>query len=136
MSQPSPLCTVNGLATGSGVDVTTPSTVTVTPADHTGITVWTLRALYTDDLLDAETVTAAITMDSATKIATFAAPAAGSCIILESCINSGVDSNDATEAAYRTTFKVHTLTAGGFRVFAQEETDWLSKLNALARAAT
>lgn len=123
----SPICTVKDgagspQATTSYVPVTPTNTVTIQLADTTGATSWSITCIGADETTDASAITSALVVNSSTKTATFTAPAAGKSLLFQSRINGGVDTNGATQAAYTTTFKVATLTGGGFAVGAVGET--------------
>lgn len=103
------------------MDVTASSTVTIALADPTGVTVWSLSCVYTDELNDAGDITNNITQNNVTKTATFTAPSAGSALIFESVVNGGVDVNGNSRADYRTRFKV-TVPLNNLRTIAVNET--------------
>lgn len=137
---PSPTCTVNATATTNGVNVTASTTVTIALADIGGVSQWSISCIGTDELLDAATVTAGLTINQTNKTATFTAPAAGSALIFQSKINNGQDINGRSEPTYTTTFGVYVLHGNGHRVAAVNETTegsaafgWTGKYNALAR---
>lgn len=141
---PSPICEVKDgagayQATTSGVDVTPTNTVTIRLADQAGVNTWSIACATTDDLSDAATVTASLTIDALNKTATFTAPSAGRAYRFQSRINGGVDVNGVAQSSYTTTFCVYTLTAGGLRVHAVDETTeggafgWGEDLNSLIR---
>lgn len=140
LSSPSPLCTVNAASTINGVNVTTASTVTIALVDTAGVKQWTISAINTDDLLSAATITAALTIDTVAKTATFTAPALGSALIFKSIINNGKDANGALDPTLTTTFGIYVLTTSGYRVAAFDETTegsssfgWITKINACIR---
>lgn len=122
---PSPLCTVQDgaaapvLAT-SAVDVTPGNTVTIALASAAGVDVWDITCITTDETNSAATVQASLTINSLAKTATFPAPAVGSALLFQSLINRGNDAN-GPNGTYKTTFKITTRTAGGFRVGALDE---------------
>lgn len=137
----SPTCTVDATATTNGVNVTPAATVTIALASHTGVTTWSISCVYTDETSVAATVTAALTIDSVLKTATFTAPAAGKTYIFRSQVNGGLDSSGAVDASLTTTFGVYTLAANGLRVVAANETTegsasfgWTVPVNNMIRA--
>lgn len=140
----SPLCEVKDgagayQATTNGVNVTPTNTVTIHLID-TSADVWSISCVYTDETSDAATVTAALTIDPVARTATFTAPAAGKTYIFQSKVNNGV-ANGRSVSSYTTTFGIYTLTAGGDRVLAANETmegdatfGWIAVLNGIIRA--
>lgn len=126
----SPLCQVKDGAgaygpTLNGVNVTPTHTITIKLADATGVKLWSVACIDTDDLSDADTITAGLTIDSSAKTASFTAPAAGSALIFQSKIGInalGFNANGAPDATFTTTFAIYTLAASGFRVAAVNET--------------
>lgn len=123
---PSPACEVKDgagsyQATTNGVNVTPTNTVTIHLID-TSADVWSIACVYTDDTSDAAAVTASLTIDSALRTATFTAPAAGKTYIFQSKVNNGVGVDGRVKSSYSTTFGVYTLTSGGSRVIAANET--------------
>lgn len=139
----SPLCEVKDgagayVSTTDGVDVTPGNTITIHLIDTSADT-WSISCVYTDDLSDAATVTSGLTINTVAKTATFTAPSAGRAYIFRSVVNNGV-ANGRNVSSYSTTFGVYTLTSGGFRVLASNETTegdatfgWISNYNALVR---
>lgn len=139
---PSPTCLVNSLQTIDGVNVTTPSTVTVTLDDPAGVNIWGLECISTDDSNSSDAITATISINSTTKVATFPAPAVASALIFRSRVNRGLDINSLPDPSLTTTFGVYTL-FNGLRVAAVNETiegdsqfGWASKFNAVIRNGT
>lgn len=141
---PSPTCTINGLTSVGGQDVTPATTVTIQLASLSGVDTWGITCIGTDELLVAATITASLTINSTTKTATFTAPVAGSALIFQSVVNGGVDVNGVEQSSYTTTFGLYTLaTTTGDRVAAVNETTegsasfgWLTKLNPILRDGT
>lgn len=139
---PSPICLVNNQSTTNGVDVVTPSTVTVSLENAAGVNIWQLYCISTDENNDAEAINATLQIDSLNKTATFDAPAAASALIFLSVVNSGLDINGSPQPSYSTTFGVYTL-FNDLRVSARNETTegdaefgWTSKFNAIIRNGT
>jgi hypothetical protein len=142
---PSPACQVKDgagayQATTNGVDVTPTNTVTINLVSSAGVSTWSIRCITTDDQSDAAAITAALVIDSVAKTATFTAPVAGRAYRFQSQINSGIDSNGVSQTSYTTTFCVYTLTAGGRRAHAVDETfesnatfGWVADINNLIR---
>jgi hypothetical protein len=141
---PSPLCEVKEGAgaygpTTNGVNVTPGSTVTVHLID-TSADSWSIECAYTDDTSVAATVTSALSVNSTLRTATFTAPAAGKTYIFRSRVNNGVGVDGRVKTSYTTTFGVYTLTAGGKRVIAANETSeggafgWTAPVNDLIRS--
>jgi hypothetical protein len=126
MANPSPTCEVKDgsgayQATTSGVDVTVGNTITIRLSSQTDVDSWLIECATTDDTSDADTVTAALSIDSTNKTATFTAPAAGKAYRFRSRVNGGIDRNGVVRASYETTFCVYTLVSGR-RVLAVDET--------------
>lgn len=128
------------VATTNGVDMTVAATIIIRLASTVDVTSWSITCVTTDDTSDAATVTAALTIDSAAKTATFTAPAAGKAYRFQSRVNGGVDVNGTAKPSFTTTFCLYTLTAGGRRVIAADETTegdstfgWIKWLNDLIR---
>lgn len=141
----SPACEVKDGAgayqsTTDGVDVTPANTITIHLVSSAGVNTWSISCITTDETSDAAAVTAALTIDSVAKTATFTAPAAGKAYRFQSQINSGIGVDGTTQASYTTTFCVYTLTGGGRRVHAVDETyesdsefGWIAGINDLVR---
>jgi hypothetical protein len=141
---PSPLCEVRDGAgayasTTGGVDVTPANTITIRLISQAGVDSWSITCATTDDLSDAETVTAALTVDSLNKTATFTAPVAGRAYRFQSVVNGGVDRNGVTQASYTTTFCIYTV-INSLRVHALDETTeagdfgWAEDINSMIRS--
>lgn len=134
ISNPSPLCLVNGSVTTNGVNVSAGATVTIALADSAGVAQWNISCLYTDELGSAATVNGTLSVNLVTKTATFTAPASlGSALIFQSKVNN----------SYTTTFKIAVLTASLLRVAAFNETTednasagWTGMFNSLVRNYT
>lgn len=127
-------------ATTNGVNVTPGNVVTINLISTADVQSWLCDCLYTDDLSDAPTVTASMTIDPVAKTATLVAPVAGRKYIFRSRINGGIGPDNLPTSTYTTTFAVCTLTAGGARVLAANETlesdpifGWIGPLNAQIR---
>ncbi len=136
---PSPICLVNSLPTIDGVDVVTPSTVSISLEDAAGVNIWELTCVYTDELNVAADITASIVLDNVAKTATVPAPALASALIFQSRVNSGTDINGSLRPEYTCTFGVY-VPFNGNRVAAQNETTegdsqfgWVTKFNAPIR---
>ncbi len=142
---PSPICQVKEGAgsyqsTTNGVDVSASASITIKLADITDVNSWSIQCVSTDDTLSASTITASLVVDSVLRTATFTAPASGKALIFRSVVNGGVDVNGRTQASYSTTFGIFTLTAGGRRVMAANQTiegnasyGWSTDFNDLVR---
>ncbi len=142
---PSPTCEISEdgdpyVATTNGVDVTAATEIIIRLTSGSGVTSWGISCIGTDETQVAATVTSGLDIDTTLKTATFTSPAAGTCLIFQSVVNGGVDNNGITQASYTTTFAIHTLTAGGDRVAAFNETTesnssvgWTEKVNAAIR---
>lgn len=141
----SPACTVKD---GAGSPQTTPpyatvtaaNTVTIALASTTGVNTWAITCTAADESTDPSSIT--LTVDSATKTATFTAPAAGKSLIFTSTINGATDINGTNRTDWTTTFKVAVPTATGYIVCAVGEKlehsatyGWVSPVNAAIRAA-
>ena len=121
----SPSCNVKdgaGAYVAPPLNVTPANTISIQLISVAGVGSWSISCVYTDDLASAATVTAALTIDNLNKVATFTAPVAGRTYIFQSKVNGGVDVNGAAQPSYTTTFGIYTLTAGGARVIAANET--------------
>lgn len=142
----SPACQVKDGAgaygpTTNGVNVTPTNTVTINLISAAGVTQWSISCIGTDDLSSAATVTAGLTIDSVAKTATFTAPAAGRAYIFQSKVNNGIGADGTADPSLTTTFGIYTLTAGGLRVHAVNETfeshstfGWMADINSLIRS--
>lgn len=126
-------------ATTNGVDVTPTNTITIHLVSSAGVSTWSISCITTDETSDADAVTAALTIDSVAKTATFTAPAAGKAYRFQSQINGGVGVDGTAQPSYTTTFCVYTLT-GGRRVHAVDETyesdaefGWIAAINDVVR---
>ncbi len=140
----SPLCQVKEGAgayasTTNGVNVTPSATITIHLID-TSADSWSISCASTDELSVAADVTAALTINTTLKTATFTAPAAGSVYRFRSVVNGGVDSQGVVRSSYSTTFCVYTLSSTGNRAIAADETTegnstfgWLTAVNAVVR---
>jgi len=148
ITNPSPLCTVDGSPTLDGRDVSPSATVTIALADAAGVTTWRVICINTDELNSASTITLEIaaSINPVTKTATFTAPAStsdGAALIFQSVVNNGFDINGTAQPSYTTTFGVYVLTANSLRVGAFAESTegdsqfgWVSKYNPIIRAFT
>lgn len=121
--------------------VTPTNTVTIQLADLTGVSTWSITCTGADETTDAAAITAALVINSTTKTATFTAGAAGKAYLFQSVVNGGNDVNGDEQSSYTTTFKIATLTAGGYAVAAIGETfehsatyGWTAIVNAFLRA--
>jgi hypothetical protein len=140
-----PTCEIkNGAAayasTVGGVDITPAAEIVIRLASTVDVTAWSIQCITTDDTSDASTVTAALSIDSTLRTATFTAPAAGKAYRFQSRVNNGVDVNGVARPSYTTTFCVYTLTSGSRRVIAADETTegnatfgWIAWINDLIR---
>lgn len=143
ITSPNPACLVNATVTTNGVDVTAGSTVTIQLFDTAGVAQWNLTCINTDDLNSAATINAGLSIDLATKTATFTAPntpVTGSALIFQSKVNNGIDPNGTRQPSYTTTFKVAVLTSTSLRIFAFDEElendasfGWLTTINYMIR---
>lgn len=142
---PSPLCEVRDGAgsyqsTTNGVNVTPGNTVTIHLIDSSAET-WSIECVYTDDLSVAATVNAGLSINGPARTASFTAPSAGRAYIFRSVVNGGVGPDGRTRSSYTTTFGIYTLTSGGARVLASNETTesdatfgWIKPINSLIRS--
>src|SRR5258708_7231554 len=136
----SPICLVNSASTANGSNVTPSSSVTISLQSVAGVNVWAIRCVGTDDLHDADTITASMTVNYITKTATFTAPANNSALIFESKVNQGVR-NGVADSSLVTTFGVYSVTTTAERVVAANERNegntqfgWVTVLNSVSRA--
>lgn len=136
MSTPSPVCTVAdgggapASTTPTGVNVTAGNTITIALLSNSGVDIWAISVLGTDELSTAPV----LTINSTAKTATYTAPAVGSATIFKSVVT-----NAATGFTASTTFGVYVPTSGR-RVGANFETiegdntfGWAAKLNPIIR---
>lgn len=137
----SPLCTINSLSTVDGVDVAASSTITIALDDVSGVTVWDLQVISTDELQDAATLTAALSINQIAKTATLVMPSSACHLRFQSQVNNGRDSAGRDDASLTTTFSVNVLLDSGRRVLAFDESlennqefGWVSTLNSHFRA--
>lgn len=145
---PSPICEVRAgtgafQSTTHGVDVSASAVITIRLADQSDVQSWSIQCVTTDETNDADVVTTALTIDSATKTATFTAPAPGSTLRFRSLINNGLDANGVVDDDYEATFCIYVPTPGGKRVIAADETTeghpdfgWIEPLNKIIRGRT
>lgn len=140
---PNPACEVkNGgaayVGTSGGVNITPAATIIIRLID-TSADSWSIECVYTDETSVAATVTSSLVIDTALRTATFTAPSAGKAYIFRSKVNNGVGADGKIKSSYTTTFGVYTLTAGGDRVVAVNETTeggafgWITSINDLIR---
>lgn len=144
----SPICEVKDgaaayVATTSGVDVTVGNTIVIRLASTVDVSTWLIECATTDDTSSASAATAALSIDSTLRTATFTAPAAGKAYRFRSRVNNGLDVNGIADASLETTFCIYTLTTGSRRVVAADETTegdatfgWIKWLNDLIRNPT
>ena len=142
---PSPSCEIkdgSGAYQSSvdGVNVTPANTITIHLISSAGVSTWSIQCITTDELSDADTVNSGLTIDSVAKTATFTAPATGAAYRFQSIINGGIDANGVAQSSYSTTFCIYTLTIGGRRVHAVDETfessaefGWIADFNDFVR---
>jgi hypothetical protein len=144
MTAPSPLCTINGLPSINGVDVSGGSIPTIALASSYGVSSWSLSCIGADDLNSTAAINATISLNSSSFTASYEHPNTnGVALIFQSTINGGVDANGATQSAYTTTFGVYTTVAvatGALRVGSTNETiegsatyGWMTKVNQAIR---
>lgn len=141
MASPSPLCTVADaagapVAQANGVNVTAGHVITVALASSAGCNVWELTCVGTDDQHSIATINAGLTVNQATKTATFTAPSEACAIRFQSRVNRGLDANFSPSALLTTTFGVYVPLAAGARLGALGETTegstafgWTSNVN-------
>lgn len=142
MSVPSPICTVDLIATP--VDVSANATHEIELANTTGANFWSIQCTSTDETTTAAQVNATLSINQVTKKATFTSTGVGTALIFTSTVGIsglGLDANGRQQAAYTTTFKVNVVAANGNRVLAVNETveqsapfGWNAVLNPQARA--
>lgn len=132
---PSPTCTVNASSTTGGVNVSAASTITIQLASLDGVSTWECTCVGRDEVASAPTVS----INTATKTATFTSGAAGSAYLFESRVNGGVYAG-VTQPSYTTRLAIFVLTAGGMRVVPFELTTeanatvgWCAEVNAIIR---
>lgn len=139
----SPTCEVKDgggayTATTNGVNVTSGNVITIRLASVTDVNTWSLTCVGTDDGTSTTAINALLTVDNATKTATFTMPASasGRALMFQSRINGGVDVNGTSQSTYTTTFGVYVLTSSSLRLLAYNETTegsasygWVKTLN-------
>lgn len=135
---PSPTCTINGLTSANGQDVTAASVVTIQLVDLTAQT-WAISVIGTDETTTAPT----LTTNQVTKTSTFTCGAVGTATLLQSTVNGGVDANGQVDATLTTTFAVFVLAANGNRVIpvgmkleGSATYGWIANINPTLRLAT
>lgn len=141
---PSPTCQVKDgagayVSTTNGVNVTPGNTITIKLTDSSANS-WVPSCLTADELSDAATITAALTIDPLANTATFVAPVAGRAYRFQSRVNGGNGPDGKAKSSYTTTFCVYTLNAGGDRCIAPDETvegnataGWVAPVNGVIR---
>src|SRR5882672_1842583 len=137
----SPACLLNGASSINGLNATAGSTVTISLASGPASPIWSIACTSTDDTLNAATITAGLTINQTTKVATFTAPVAASALIFTSTVNNGIDPiTQRPDPNLITTFAVYVLTDGGNRVIAANEVNegnanfgWTASINPLIR---
>lgn len=146
MPNPSPLCEIRDgagayQASAGGVNVTPGNTITIRLSSQADVDSWLIECATTDETSVASTVTAALSIDSTNKTATFTAPAPGKAYRFRSRVNQGIDRNGIARPTYETTFTVYTV-FNGRRVMASDETiegsttfGWITWHNDLIRSA-
>lgn len=124
----------------NGKNVTPGNTVTIRLVSSAGVGPWLCEVISTDDLSDKDTINAGIVIDSNAYTATFTAPASGRALRFRSMVNSGLGSGGTKDKTLSTTFGIYTLTSGGERVLAVDETfesdsvfGWTARVNATIR---
>lgn len=142
---PSPICLVKdgagaNQATTSGVNVTPGNTVTISLNSAAGVNTWQITCIYTDETTGPSSINSGLTVNNVSKTATFTAPATGKAMIFQSVINGGLGPDGLPLASYTTTFGVFTLTAGGLRTVAVNQTfegdptyGWAGSINPIIR---
>ncbi len=142
MPGPSPLVEIKDgsaayVTAVGGVNITPTNTIIIRLASQTDVDSWSIRCITTDNSSDADTVTAALTIDSVAKTATFTAPAAGKTYRFQSQVNSGVSRDGTAQSSYTTTFCLYTVKNGRRKLAADETTEgsstfgWITTLNTL-----
>jgi hypothetical protein len=143
---PSPICLVKEgsgsyVSTDGGVNATPGATMTIKLNSIADVRSWSIQCVYTDELSDADTVTAGLSINPTAKTATFTAPASqGRTLIFESKINGGIGPDGQPLSTYTTTFGIYTLAAASRRTIAANETiegdsvfGYIASLNQLIR---
>jgi len=139
MAKPSPICLVNSLSTTNGVDVTANVISTISLASRTGVDVWQISCIGTDETTSAPAITAALSVDYTLKRCTFTAPDVGKAMIFRSMVNGNL-LDGIYNKSLSTTFGIYTL-INGSRVMAVNEqlephavAGWVSTINAFIRS--
>jgi hypothetical protein len=142
MSTYSPICTINGGSSVNGLNVTPGATVTIALASGPNSPAWSISCTSTDETTVAATITAGLSINQTTKVATLTAPADGKAMIFTSVVNGGLDpATQKVDSSLTTTLAVYTLTAAGNRVVAVNERGegnslfgWITTINPIIRA--
>lgn len=136
---PSPICVVNGGSTANGANVSPSTTTTIALASKTGVDVWQITCIGTDETTSSATITSSLTVDYVNKSATFTSPTSGKAMVFRSVVNGGIQ-DGVRNASLITTFEIFTL-SGGLRVMAVNEAlegngtfGWVTTINAMIRA--
>lgn len=136
----SPICTVNTFSTINGTNVTPASTVTIQLASTTGVDLWSISCIGTDETSDAAAITSSLSVNYVTKTATFTAPASAKALLFRSMVNNGLDRNQRVDPSLITTFEVYTAATNADRVMAVNERNegnalfgWITIINNLVR---
>lgn len=139
----SPICLVNGSDTTNGVDVASASTVVIALANRTGVSVWDIQCVGTDEFSTIEGINSSLVIDPILKTATFTAPSisTGSALLFASVVNRRSDANGLNDR-YATRFGVYVLGENNLRVMALNETvegsalyGWTKAVNSAIRTA-
>jgi hypothetical protein len=139
---PSPIVTIHGSSTRDGYDAIAGSTITIALADATGVNVWSLEVIGTDQNHNKDTLNAGLSISQITKTATLTVPADAAAILIKSTVNNGLNQQFAIDATLSTTFGVYVLTTAGKRLIARGETNessadfgWIKQLNEVVELA-
>lgn len=122
------------------MDVSPSSSTVISLASTSGVDIWSIRCLATDETSNAASINASLVIDNIAKTATFTSPVAGSALIFESKINNAKDVDGRVRSDYVARFIIHTLFAGNRVAAAGETTEsdpvfgWVAKFNSLIRA--
>src|SRR6266851_8153651 len=147
IASPSPICLVkNGagffVPTINGVNVTAGATITIKLQDPSGVNVWALSCIGTDEHQVPVVITGSLTIDQVSKTATFTAPVAACALIFQSSVNNGVTPNGVLSSDYTTTFGIWVPTNIGSRLIATGQEfegnakyGWITQVNPIIATA-
>jgi hypothetical protein len=125
-----------------GVNVTPGNVVVIRLLSQADLGSWAISCATSDELSSVAAINAGLVVDSTLYTATFTVPAGvGRCLRFQSRVNGGRNANGDIDPTYTTTFCLYSLTSGGTRVHALDETTegnslagWGADVNAVLRS--